>query len=765
MLNIGEEVFYEKINLVKLKYIINNPDKYKQRIESERRHKDDEKQVPIWSLMKNIAKKTIPIPNTEYGFIPVTYKKGSNSNGLGRWYADKSIGLAPLCSLVRHTICDDLYYDIDQVNSHVNIMNHFVNKFELKSPSLDKCINDREETFSIVMKDEECDRCDAKTNIISCLNGKNYKTGFLKQLGLELMPCMNKMVEMDEYIDIYKNVKRNAKYNYIGKTVSKILQVVENDMLESYLDYCISNDLITKYKNRIIASLVFDGFQLDKKLDINCDVLDDMRKYAFEKTGYDVPLKLKDMDNKLEFPEDYNEAEIDEEDDEDEEDFDCDNLKSYEECKKEFELTHAKILHPPSIYTIDDEDDDKLQNMKNARETYGHLRCYVNKHTSKNKKLLKIKEARNFINIWLLDPDIKFYKSICWKPPPLISNDNMFNTWKPFDISNVTLESSSRDYVKDFLSFCENLFESKEVMNYLISRYAFRLQNPGLRTNVCVVYYGEEGGGKSTFIDTIYSLFGKYAIQIDKAKKLYESHSTFEKEKCFICVNEAGGTDNFENSEVLKTRITENKLHINPKGLQAYEIDNFCDYDMTTNNINVIKITDSSTRRWFQHECSSYYLGNVEFFNDYKKNIINNNNALRQIYDYLINYDWKDVIKSHNFQDVNYKPDTNITKQVKQCNRDKLIWFYKYLVDEFTSEEDDVVTYHNSDLFKFWIHWCSTNKINIEMNNIQFGVRTYQLCKRIKTRTGTEFITKDTHGKNTIIGSIFNQYYQSLDEV
>ena len=47
-------------------------------------------------------------------------------------------------------------------------------------------------------------------------------------------------------------------------------------------------------------------------------------KYAFEKTGYDVPLKLKDMDNKLEFPEDYNEAEIDEEDEE-EDDFDCGN--------------------------------------------------------------------------------------------------------------------------------------------------------------------------------------------------------------------------------------------------------------------------------------------------------------------------------------------------------------------------------------------------------------------------------------------------------
>jgi len=361
---------------------------------------------------------------------------------------------------------------------------------------------------------------------------------------------------------------------------------------------------------------------------------------------------------------------------------------------------------------------------------------------------------------------IKIYDQVCWKPPPLISNENDYNTWKPFDISNVNLEKSSRNYYEEFLTFCENLFESKEVMNYLLARYAFRLQNAGLRTNLCVVYFGEEGGGKSTFIDTIYKLFGKYAIQIDKAKKLYDSHSTFEKEKCFICVNEAAGSDNFENSEVLKTRITEDKLHINPKGVQAYEIDNYCDYDMTTNNINVVKITDSSTRRWFQHECSSYYLGNMEFFNDYRKNILDNSNALRQIYDGLMAYDWKDIIKSGNFQDANYKPVTNITKQVKECNRDKLVYFYNYMVDGWFLPEDDVVVntikLNNNELFRAWNTWCGNNKINLEINNIQFGLKTFQLCKKIKAKTGEDFITKDTNGKNTIYKSVFIKYYESL---
>jgi len=41
-------------------------------------------------------------------------------------------------------------------------------------------------------------------------------------------------------------------------------------------------------------------------------------------------------------------------------------------------------------------------------------------------------------------------------------------------------------------------------------------------------------------------------------------------------VNEASGVANSENSEILKTRAIEPILTINPKGIQAFEIDNMC---------------------------------------------------------------------------------------------------------------------------------------------------------------------------------------------
>ena len=768
MLDIGNTNFYEKINIVKLNYILNHKDKYKDIVEAEEKamrrsnRSNPDSKCAVWSIIKKVIKNTTPIPNSEYGVIKVNYKKGSKSNNIGRWYADGSIGLAPMCSCIRHTICDNIWIDIDQVNSHPTITKTFMNKNGYTSPLLNKCFEDRESFLNTVAEEEACSRDEAKTAVISVINGGKFKTPTLMLLADELKPCINKVIKLPEYKDIYLHCKRTygENYNVVGKTFSRILQIVENDLLECYIDYCQNHDLIPEYKNHPQVCLIFDGFQLVANDKITQELLDDMRKVAFEKTGYDIPLKIKPFDSKLDIPSDYNE--VDEDDDYEEENEVPDGVKSYQEYKKEFELTHSKIIYPPSIYSIDDK--DEMQNMKNARESYGHHVCYITKSVIRNKKKYDVKECKPFIHQWLADKDIRCYKRVCWKPPPLISDNCDLNTWKPFAISNNTLEKCNRNYYQEFLTFCENLFESKEVMHYLLARYAFRLQNPGLRTNLCVVYFGVEGGGKSTFIDTIYQLFGKYAIQIEKAKKLYENHSTFEKEKCFICVNEAAGCDNFENSEVLKTRITENKLHINPKGVQAYEIDNYCDYDMTTNNVNVVKITDASTRRWFQHECSSHYLGDVKFFNDYRKNILDNTNALRQIYDGLMKYDWKDVIKSGNFQDATYKPDTNITKTVKECNRDKMVWFFKDLTEDKEDIEDDgnEIKLCNKRLFNKWNEWCVENKIEYRLNNIQFGMKVKMVCDDVKRQVKYDF--RDKHQNYYIFyKNVFREYIDILN--
>jgi hypothetical protein len=315
---VSNNVFYEKINIKKLNYIINNRSKYETIIkEQEEDMRRTDKNYNAFAVFQKI-KKNIIIPDklkdTEFGLLKITYNKGKNSNNIGRWYCNKGIGIQPLCVSVRHTICDGLWTDIDQVNSHPTILKNFIDKYSLKSPMLNDCLNNREEFLSKVMKEEKCNRDNAKTKVIATINGKKYKSNFLIKFANELKPIINHINNLDEFNDIKSFVQdtyKDAK-NICGKIISRILQVIENQLLETYIEFFLNKGLIPKYDDGYEVALIFDGLQLRSNELITDQLLDECRLYALDKTGYDIQLKIKPFDNYLNLPSNYD---INEDDD------------------------------------------------------------------------------------------------------------------------------------------------------------------------------------------------------------------------------------------------------------------------------------------------------------------------------------------------------------------------------------------------------------------------------------------------------------------
>lgn len=311
--NIGTTTFCEKINIKKLTYILNNRLKYEKIINEEekvmRRH--DKNYNAYASLQKLKDNVIIPaeLEGTEYGIIQVQYQKGRNSNGIGRWYAKGGVGLQPLVSCVRSTICQGIFVDIDQVNSHPTIFKNKLDKYNLKSPLLEECLNHREEFLKKIMNDEKCSRDIAKTMVISVINGAKYSSPILKALYNELKPSITFLNELDEYKYIKDYVLKTYPNhpNLSGKIISRILQVVENNLLENYIEFFIKKGLVM---NNNVA-LIFDGFQLLNNDAINDELLNECRVYTLNKTGYDIQLKVKPFDNQLELPENYDEYEED----------------------------------------------------------------------------------------------------------------------------------------------------------------------------------------------------------------------------------------------------------------------------------------------------------------------------------------------------------------------------------------------------------------------------------------------------------------------
>jgi len=430
---------------------------------------------------------------------------------------------------------------------------------------------------------------------------------------------------------------------------------------------------------------------------------------------------------------------------------------TYGKMKETFEKTHCKVMFPPMVLYYNGESEYYTGSIKSMKDSYSHLQCKV---CIKDKWVNK-----QFIEMWFKDSAIRVYEKVVFEPPPIVSNPNYFNTWVDFKISKEPLIKTDRDYWQEYLTFAYNLFGDKKVVDYMLARYAYKIQYPAKRTHVIFVITGIEGDGKNRFLQPIYNIMNGYTVELARAKELFEKHSNHEERKLLVLVNEASGSANFENSEVLKTRITENNLTINPKGIQAYKIENMCEYDMTGNGEKIVKISDDSTRRFFQAESTSYYNGNTSFFTDYIENIENTPVALRQIYEGFLNFDWKSIVPSHNFQDPKYKPMTSVMLRVMSSNRDKIIWFLEdWTKKQIFHNPQDFYKVKGKSLYNGFNRWCLTNGVKCEYNSISFGCRFSIVAKKQLNSNGFECVKRDKSNTTTSLClPELNKYFEKIN--
>jgi phage/plasmid-associated DNA primase len=438
------------------------------------------------------------------------------------------------------------------------------------------------------------------------------------------------------------------------------------------------------------------------------------------------------------------------------------HTKKYNYIKKEFEKENCKILHPPIIVHLDKKNNYILQPISLFEKSYRHFKCSI---LETNKKGETKYNDRHFVNLWLNDPKILNYDNISFNPPPIATPAYEFNTWTNYEILKYDLEEDNNNIIDRFLDYMKNLFANEEVVNFLLAYFANRIRNPAIRNKVCIIIYGEEGDGKNRITDIIKNIMGlsKFS-EIETAKQLFESHSMVEFEKIFVCLNEAKGKENYENSDRLKSRITTDTILLNPKGIAPFQINNYCDYIMTTNNNNAVNLDDKS-RRYLYIETTSHYRRNVEFFNNFNNDIVENKKALRIIYNYLYNYDIKKIIPSGNFQ--NHIPETKIQKTIINNNRDKILIFLEFFVEDFIKDpihrHETTIKIINADLFIYWKQWVEKYNFEIKYNIISFGTRLGLIINK-KINANEEIIKRDTNRNIIIDIEKITNYFIKLNE-
>ena len=181
-------------------------------------------------------------------------------------------------------------------------------------------ISNREKILKSIMNELNISRSESKTVIIAVINGgSTYKSSIAKKFKDNIFKNIKTICDKPEYetilnesISKIKTEDLNTfKDNRYGKCISKILQVIENDMLEHYIQFFYDNNLINKInlngKEYYQTSLIFDGLQIFNSPSFNENILIQCQEYTFKHTGYNISLITKPFDNPLNLPSNYNE--------------------------------------------------------------------------------------------------------------------------------------------------------------------------------------------------------------------------------------------------------------------------------------------------------------------------------------------------------------------------------------------------------------------------------------------------------------------------
>ena len=639
--------------------IVNNWEILIEQLPAERQQKLIEKKHNhdyLLSLKKMIKTK---------GINNVKYEQSKNLKDKGRLFA-KSASLQNLPREIRGALAYENYYDIDMVNAHPVILAQYCKKNDIDCPILDEYINNREEIIEkIRIEHPSLDRKNIKDLFLLLMNGGNryIESSFLNNFKKEIKLIHTQINSINPLIE--KSIKRRKDYNVNGSITNIILCDIENTLLLRAVEFLINK----KYS---VDVLVFDGLMIRKNdIGITTDILNEMSVYIYNKTAYNIKFTEKPLNNS----------------------FNLDNLTitgkqlkpSYPDIKQDFEKTHLKIIHPP-IFITKLKDRYDLQSKEQIFQSYEHIPATVLKYEgTKDEHLLE----GIFIHQWFKDADIRRYDNLVFTPPPLVNNENDFNTWLGFE-NDLKIPIEDNKYINQFKEYIYNLVgEREDYSNYLLSWIANIIQYPAYRSQVCIVLYSIiEGVGKSVLCELIEKIVdSKYSYFItDVSNQLFGKHSMAEYEKLFIVLNEIKGKDTYSNSEIFKQRITDPKRDFEPKGLKAFNGINYSNYICNTNNINSVNVGDND-RRFCIISCNNKLNTNKQYFIDFTNDIINNEEAIISIYHYLKSFPIEDYIPQRLFQ--KYRPMNDCLYQdLQEYNRDITWDYFYYFINKYNNNKE-----------------------------------------------------------------------------
>jgi hypothetical protein len=183
-------------------------------------------------------------------------------------------------------------------------------------------------------------------------------------------------------------------------------------------------------------------------------------------------------------------------------------------------------------------------------------------------------------DVWFASSERRHYKyGFDFDPSYLGNRNDKYNLWKGYRI-----ESKEGDVIP-FLDLMNNIICCGNVdnFNYLIALISQMFQEPHLKPAIAVVIRGDEGVGKSFFVEKLSELMRPYTFKTSNPAYIFGDHNGQLKNCILLHLEEAVWAGSKKDESLLKDIISGPTLPINDKYVPVYEVPNHLHLFITGN--------------------------------------------------------------------------------------------------------------------------------------------------------------------------------------
>ena len=178
-------------------------------------------------------------------------------------------------------------------------------------------------------------------------------------------------------------------------------------------------------------------------------------------------------------------------------------------------------------------------------------------------------------------------------------NSDIFNLWNGFAISKEDADKACAADADPILNHIEELWcdGDSDSFNYVLDMFAHYIQKPHVKTGVVLSLKSKQGGGKGIILNKLNDIIGDdHFCSNSNANYLFGDFNGQLEGKILVNLDEAfwGGDKKMEG--MMKSKITETKQTVRKLFKEAYTVDDYVNYIITTNNDWFAGVTEDDRR-------------------------------------------------------------------------------------------------------------------------------------------------------------------------